>query len=455
MRSRASSSAIREGDSGASAIVKSVPATVGLLLGVASTTVGIGPVLPVLPIRPWHACVVVALVVAVATAGTRGVTRPRVLASDVGLVALVGVCVVIEQVNSWGLAIPADFGSAVYPAYFLVGYAATRLTVRDDDDAGRFLTPFVLPVVIAAAVSVGQLRSREFAERVLAIAPSEGLTQRLGEDTELRATALIGHWTGAGMYFCAMVTACVCALLLGQTTGRRGALVWVALVAGVVGSYAAATLSVLATAVAVLVVTVVVGTTRVRVLVVAAGMVSGAIAYVVAGRALDARVNEQIDPSRTRPTGPGTPPPPPDTSWIPSTLSYRWRIWTEQTVPAIVERPLTGWGGAVFDSPATPDFVRWRSAESQWLATALSFGIPAALVVVALLVSIGLLLRARSRIRAPMIALFAMSVLTAFTVPVFTNRGLPVPFWILLGLVAAGRASPVRRRSVKPELSSE
>ncbi|KIQ17602.1 O-antigen ligase family protein [Rhodococcus sp. MEB064] len=423
--------------------MKNAPAVVGLLLGTASAAVGVRSIVPGIPLRPWHILVFAALVLAWTAHSRRTTPRIRPLLSDVALLAFVGLSVAVELWNVATSDIQASITNAIYPLYFLVGYAAVRLVVRHRTDAMALLVAFTIPVVPSAVAALAQLASRDLARLVLTVAPAGGLSDRIDDGRTLRSTAFIGHWTGAGMYFCAILAAVGCVLLMRPRRRSALVMVWTAAVAAIAGALASATISVIATAAALCLVTAVAGGWRPLVFLSTSGIVAGALSFVLTRPVLQARVDQQTTPARTSSGPPTGPVADPGSSWIPSTLAYRYRVWTEQTLPAIADRPVTGWGADVFGSSARPPVLAWGSAESQWLGVALSFGVPAMVVFVLVIAAIAsVLYRSASRMSAPVMTLFACSVASAFIVPVFTNRGLPVPFWILLGVVVA--LSPVR-----------
>ena len=422
--------------------MRAVPAVTGVLLGGAAATVGIPGFLPGLPVRPWQLLAALAFALAITTARRRGVTRPRILVMDWLFVAFVLLTVVVEAFNSRDLGTGFDLSVVVYPLYPLVGYSAARFTVRHRTDAVVLFRWFALPVVPSGLAAVAQHVSDRLGRVVLNIAPSPNLEALVAKDDSVRATAFVGNWIGAGMYFSAALAAVCCVVVGTPKTRRIGVSVWVAGVSSIVGAVATATISVFVMTVFILGTTVIVGRGRALRFVGSAGSVAAVVAFVVTRRAVESRVEQQTalpysdEAAETVEATTGT-------TWrLPSTLAYRVDVWTEQTLPAIGSRPWTGWGAGVLESPARPAMLIWGSAESEWFAVALWFGLPMAAFFVVVLGAIGVFLwRSRSSVSAPIMAMFVAGLISAFIVPAFHNEGLPVAFWALLGVVVSLHAS--------------
>jgi hypothetical protein len=131
-------------------------------------------------------------------------------------------------------------------------------------------------------------------------------------------------------------------------------------------------------------------------------------------------------------------------SFVPQTIHFRIEVWTQQYFPAIGQRPLTGWG---LNLPGT---IRWPFTESQYVTLLMEGGVIVLLAYLALMWA--LYLRGRSvgsrsvptdfpenralgrSLTVIVVVLAAMNVVF----PYFTAGGLPEPFWVVAGLVAAG-----------------
>ncbi|WP_147283506.1 O-antigen ligase family protein [Rhodococcus sp. AG1013] len=403
---------------------------VGLLLGVAAAVPGVPALVPVLGIRPWHMLVAVAILVACTQAASAAVPRLRITSLDIVVLLYTLASVLAEYTNSGDLGYGFDLVGAVTPLFYLVGYIAARLVIDSRQSARAFLTSFAVPAIPAGILSVLQLGSPAFSLMVLKIAPGPGLSERIVDGRLIRATGLVGHWTGLGFYFCTALAACCSAVLLAERGQRRFTLpLAAALFASAFGALASLTLSVLATvAVIVLVTLFVMGIRISRVVGLGAVVLLG---YMQFGSYLDERFTQQ---TAYRPEYlPG---------WVPNTIAYRWKIWTQQTIPAIEDRFWTGWGSSVYTGHWRPSQLVWGSPESQWFGTAVASGvIVAVLLGLTLLVALRYVLRGtaerRARWKLPIGALVVSALVASLTVPAFTNRGLPIGLWVLFGVVLA------------------
>ncbi|MDQ1202929.1 O-antigen ligase [Rhodococcus sp. SORGH_AS_0303] len=435
--------------------MRNFPAAVGVALGVASAVVGIPEVLPFLPLRPWHVAMGAALVIALAAVRARRAVWPRPLVMDWLFLAFIALSIVVGFFNSRDLGEPFGLSAAVFPVYPLVGYVAVRMTIRHRTDALVLLKWFTVPVIPSAAVALVQQVSSGASLTILSISPSEDLSRRIADGETSRATALVGNWIGAGMYFNAVLAA-ACCIVIGTSRNRRiGRLTWVSAGLAIAGAAATATISVIATSAVLVAVTVAVERKRSLPYLGSATVVAGVVTVLFSRGALQSRVEQQRTPNVPAAgvadgavggaadgavggaADPGVPALA-ESSKLPSTLAYRIEVWSEQTFPAIRERPWTGWGADVVNSANRPTTLIWDSAESQWFGVALWFGIPIAIFYCAVIAVIGITMwRARTKMTSPIVAFFALSVVNAFIVPAFSNRGLPVPLWALMGIVVA------------------
>ncbi len=422
--------------------VKRRAAWVGALLGLSAAFSGV--VLPVSigGLRPWHLLLLAAILIAISSSLSEGLIRKaRLLPVDLGVGLYVGVCIVAELINARELRFAPDILNVISPLFYYMGYIAARISVRSYDQAVYFLRQFVWPILIATPLALGQsLGNPGITQLVLAVAPGAGATRRLENDGLTRATGLVGHWTGFGAYAVCVVAAAVALLIISKHLGlRRPRLALVTLLAAAMCVISTLTLSVAVAALAIVLCcwrSAGLG----RQLLIAAGVLS-ATASVVFGSLIQARVDQQFTDRVSRISWL------PD--WVPDTLNYRARIWTEQTIPMVQDRPLTGWGTNLYEGVylglegqrVYPTQLLWHSPESQWLGSAMTFGLFGLCAQVVLLLAIAHLLISAHRerdsmlIARPILMLFVMSILVATTVPVFTNRGFPMAFWPLLGVL--------------------
>ncbi|MGA4689318.1 O-antigen ligase family protein [Rhodococcus sp. AB351] len=406
----------------------------GLLLGLAAATTGVVSFLPMFGVRPWHIFAGLALVIAILStpAGTVRSLRLGLLDLAFGLFAVGSL--LAEFINSSEVGY-FDFIGAINPAFFLVGYFAARIAVTGRSSAYEALRMYCIPAILAGLVSVAQLGSVSFSQLVLRIAPGPGLQSRIIDGRLIRATGFVGHWTGLGFYFCSVLAAGCAALLLARNLGGRPprSIYW-CLGAAVLGAVSSLTLSAIMTAVAIALVTMfVIGLKPSRLLILAGVAL---VVYMQFGSLLGERVTQQTAYRKEYV---------PD--WVPNTIAYRWKIWTEQTVPVLQERLWTGWGSNIYSTADRPRRLVWGSPESQWLGTAMTSGmLVAGILGVTLIVALLLIGRSawssvQSRWQLPVGVLLSCALVSSFTVPVFTNRGLPVGLWFIIGVVVAAGAT--------------
>ena len=406
------------------------PAGVGVvaaLLGGAAGSVGlrIGEVAGV----PLFALLVgVALVVA-AVAARRRLRTLRPTALDAVFVAYVVVRVVAERLDSPATG-AMELGTV---ADLVVGYAAVwaaRLAVGRAVDLPRFLTVLVATSVPVSVLAVLQIADVPGVNRLLlATTDSRGLAVRVAEGRDIRATSTIGHWTNLGGYLLGMITLGCLALVTSRTWRRPGLLVVVAL--AVVAQLATLTFAPLLVTVVVLAWTA--HRLRLRaVAVVAAVGVAAAVGAVLLGGLVQRRVVAQLS-RRSSGSGP--------TGWLPETVAFRVEVWRRQTLPAIEARPWTGWGNGLYQPGfPRPAYLRWVSPESEWLRVAVQAGVPAALVLLALLLLV--LHRARLAARADrawgVLAVYVVGLMVVSTVHShLSDRGTPLVLWVATGLLLA------------------
>jgi hypothetical protein len=128
------------------------------------------------------------------------------------------------------------------------------------------------------------------------------------------------------------------------------------------------------------------------------------------------------------------------TGLMPESVVYRAYIWTSETIPAILTRPVTGWGLDVYgDRVGWADFpmhIVWSSPESQWLRVAMVGGLAGLALFVYLVLSAWRTLLRVPRAAAPLRLLLLLACVVSITVPMLTNAGFPGAFWAALGAVA-------------------
>lgn len=419
---------------------RTVVGWVGVLLGLAAAVPGVPPLLPMFGIRPWHMLVAAALVLALVRCARGTASNLRISGLDVALAVYVVAAALVEYTNAGDLGFAFDALGAVTPLFYVVGYLAARLIIASRDDARVFLTAFALPAFPVGVLSVLQLGSPSFSLLVLKIAPGPGLSERIVDGRLIRATGLVGHWTGLGFYFCtALAAACAALLLVAPGRKRLTLPLTVGLAGSAFGALSSLTISVLATVCLIGLVTLIVVGIRVgRVL--ALGAVA-LVLYLQFGDYLGERFTQQ---SAYRPEY--------LPAWVPNTIAYRWKIWTEQTIPVIADRPWTGWGTSLYTGTWRPRGLVWGSPESQWFGMAIASGIVVTVLfgvvlLAALVFAMSGIRSTAGRWKAPIATLLVAAIIASLTVPAFTNRGLPIGLWVLFGVILAVRDASHRAKA--------
>jgi O-antigen ligase len=138
-------------------------------------------------------------------------------------------------------------------------------------------------------------------------------------------------------------------------------------------------------------------------------------------------------------------------AFVPQSIAYRFELWTEQLLPAIAGRWLTGWG------PDLPSSLSFEHTESMYLTLLFRGGVPLVLVYAALTLALaGAAWRLGARSARPfdrmlarvMFTLVALLAVLHLLEPYFVTTGLPHLIWILAALVMSGlHDAPGRERA--------
>lgn len=126
---------------------------------------------------------------------------------------------------------------------------------------------------------------------------------------------------------------------------------------------------------------------------------------------------------------------------VPQTVGYRFEVWGDQYYPVMTQYWQSGYG------PVLPDEIEWRHTESLYLTLLLRGGVPLLTVYVLLMAVIARYAYHRLRHGDPTTRAIANAILASVIVlgpmnavwPYFTASGLAQIFWVLLGLLVAGR----------------
>jgi O-antigen ligase len=128
-------------------------------------------------------------------------------------------------------------------------------------------------------------------------------------------------------------------------------------------------------------------------------------------------------------------------AFVPQSIDYRLDLWTEELLPAIAGRWLTGWG------PDLPSNLSFEYTESMYLTLLFRGGIPLLLVYGVLMLALA---GAAWRLAAgggraldvllgrTVVTLVALLAVLHLLEPYFVTSGLPHLIWILAALVMSG-----------------
>ncbi len=128
---------------------------------------------------------------------------------------------------------------------------------------------------------------------------------------------------------------------------------------------------------------------------------------------------------------------------VPQTLAFRWNVWTGQYLPAIGNRPLSGYGSEL------PPSITWVYPESQYISYLIEGGLPMLLLFGALAWAMVEESRKASRSedpfeqalgRAVAVSVGAMLVMNLIW-PFLSNGGMPQVLWCLLAITVPRRPS--------------
>lgn len=376
---------------------------------------------------------VVGLACALIAKGYSRAPSTKLIPLDVALVVFAVVRLLVEVYNADSLRHPASIVAAIQPLFFFAVYMAGRLCVTDVATLRVFLRGIIIVSVPVTALAVAQVAGEQSTTSTLIrLTQSKSAQDRMDRGDLVRATSTIGHWTGLGIYLCAILAATMCLMILDRQEHRRSRGLIGLTIFTAVGLFTTLTFSVIICGIVILAVSA-------RAAGVRAKLIAGCVVGVAAGWA----VLSQLVSTRWRQQYGGTSRSLSESSGlVPETMMYRFQIWWNETLPAIAERPVTGWGRAVYQNggqwPVIPETIRWPYAESQWLNLMMTGGLLEFLALVAIVVfTYKALSNAKLPWTLPARVLLVVAALMSFTVPLFTNAGLPIPLWAICGGLAS------------------
>jgi hypothetical protein len=168
-------------------------------------------------------------------------------------------------------------------------------------------------------------------------------------------------------------------------------------------------------------------------------MVAALCAIVIFGPTVSARINQERSGAETN-------------GGAPSTLSFRWRVWTQEFLPTIDQHLATGYG------PDLPPGSTWEFTESAYITLLLRGGLPLVLIFGWLMWIMARLSRHRDDDRRPVArSMFIVILLLVVMHTVnnyFFDSGFPQVWWGLAGVLTAGTMSQ-RQKTGRSALSED
>ncbi len=415
-----------------------------LLVGLVPTTSGLAPGFPVQNVRISEA--LIGLIGVTVLLGTRRLTAVRWGTLEWLLLGWGLVWAVLSTYDSIVLRqhlTLSQWGTVIGQLQFFLLYRTVRVTLRTRRErivGLAILFVAVVPMTLIAIlqeVNIGGLRTT--------LSNITGNISPLQTQGIIRATGVFGNWAALAGYLMPLFLVLV-ALALGRQLRRypRAALCLATLM--VIGIVLTAELSVLACTVLGVVY---IGARysrfakTVRWLAIAAVVCAVVVGPVLASR-FDQQFGAVAGSSRS--------------ALVPQTVQFREQVWTQQYLPAIAQRPLTGWGVEL------PQTIQWPYPESQYIAVLIEGGY--ALLVMYLILLWAMFDRARnaSRSRDPVEQALGRALLVCVVSlvplgaiwPFFSNGGLPQVLWCLFALaepaVTRLPVSPATRLEPTPDV---
>jgi hypothetical protein len=318
----------------------------------------------------------------------------------------------------------SDWGTVFGQLQFFLLYRGVRVALRTQRERRSALLVLIAvsaPVALLAVLQ--ELRFPGIASFINSI--TGGVSGPASSSGPVaRATGPFNNWAVLAGYLFPLLL-CLWSLSLGGQVRRRRA-VWVVAAAALTGLLVTAELS----AISCLLIGAVVlaaqyGHRRTALKWLGALVV---VAVVVAGPFLFTRLNQELSSSAgsSRPAG------------VPQTLNFRWEIWSGQYIPAIEQRPLTGYGVTL------PSSINWVYPESQYVSFLMEGGIP--MLALFALLAWAMVERARAAARssdpleqalgrALLVIVVAALVMNAIW-PYLSNGGLPQVLWCLFAIAS-------------------
>jgi O-Antigen ligase len=328
-----------------------------------------------------------------------------------------------------------DLGQLIGPLQFFLLYRAVMIALPRREDRVRAVDWLLIGSIPVCVLAMLQAAHVPGVQELLVTFTGEDWSGRTWTIT--RVNGPFSHWTMLAGYLFVIVVICT-ALLMAGVEGRRRRLVLGTLALATVSLVLTVTLAPMLGAIAAALALAWWYRRAGRVLLY--GAVICALLAVAFQPLLSRRADDQFQAGSASSAQP---------SLVPTTVSNRLNIWTEQYLPALEGRWLTGYG------PGIPPEITWKHTESIYITMALRGGLPLLALYAALMYALALIALDRGRRREDgadaeaaielgvaraLFVLICVLALIQGTAPYFVTTGLPQVWWILAALVAGGVA---------------
>jgi O-Antigen ligase len=328
----------------------------------------------------------------------------------------------------------SSWGTVAGQLQFFLLYRALKVTLRTKDE--RHLALKILFMASGAVALLAVFQEIKVPGVISLIATLTGSAAAGGSNGVIRATGPFANWAALAGYMLPLVFISLCLGLGGAIPQRRRALFGVGMLLTLALFVTAEFSVILCLVVGVCVLGLRYGRGRVVLRWLGIGAVVIAIG---AGGLLAQRLDAQLSSSAGSNRHAG----------VPQTLNTRWSIWTQQYIPAIEKKPLTGYGVEL------PSSVRWPYPESQYIAFLIEGGLP--LLAVFGFLAWAMMDEARRAGRsddpvdhavgqALRVSVLSMVVVNAIW-PFLSNGGMPQLLWCLFALLPPAIDSTVKKKA--------
>jgi hypothetical protein len=355
-------------------------------------------------------------------------------AFDWMLLTFCALWLVFGLVDALNLRTPLSYSMLdplIGPFQFLILYRAIAVSLRKKAERHTAIACLLVASLPVDLLAYLQQTGSQVVNRAIAHATGGSIFVSYSYSVFARATGPFSHWTPlAGYLLVILLVGFACLLFRVELPISRRASSIILLLAAV-SLILTAEISAIAGAIGG---TILLGIWAGRQKQMLRWLITGLIVTTVFGGAYFAK---RLDTEFATTAGSGRNP------LVPQTISYRWQLWTGQYFPAILERPLTGWGQAL------PDTVSWPYTESQYVTMLMAGGVPLLLIFGGEMIALYGQSRRQARRKdledsaTPAALGNAVAALVVVLVPMdiifpyVTSGGLPEPLFVAAGIAAA------------------